>query len=268
MIQSKRARETVPWPVLFLGHGSPMNAVRETPYSQAWRALGEKLGTPSAVLCISAHWLTQGTRITSNRNPRTIHDFGGFPEELFQVQYPAPGDPNLARRTAELLGLGKNALTEEWGLDHGAWSVLRRLYPSADVPVVQLSLDANRTEADHMALGQKLAPLRRENVLILASGNIVHNLRFLNWSDVGPVPEWAREFDQAVAHAVLENKPEKLIRWDLLTPTARQAHPSPDHFWPLLYAMGLREPSDQLTFPVEGFQNSTISMRAVSLYSS
>lgn len=267
MTHSRRAGEKVPWPVLFLGHGSPMNAVRDTRYSTAWRTLGESLGKPSAVLCISAHWLTQGTQITSNEKPKTIHDFGGFPEELFQVQYPAPGAPSLAKRSAALLGVGEKALTEEWGLDHGAWSVLRHLYPQADVPVVQLSLDVNLSESAHVALARRLAPLRNEGVLILASGNIVHNLRLLNWTENAPVPEWAKEFDQAVEKAVGENSMDRLIHWNKLTPTASHAHPSPDHYWPFLYAVALRNSGDKISYPITGFQNSTISMRGVLISS-
>lgn len=256
-----------PWPVLFLGHGSPMNAIKNNGYSKAWRSIGKQLGKPKSVLCVSAHWLTEGTQITSNEKPKTIHDFGGFPEELFQVQYPAPGDPSLAKLTAALLGVGEKALTEDWGLDHGAWSVLRHLYPQADVPVVQLSLDVNLSESAHVALAKKLAPLRNEGVLILASGNIVHNLRLLNWTDDAPVPEWAKEFDQAVEKAVGENNIDRLIHWNKLTPAADYAHPSPDHYWPFLYAIALRNSEDRISYPITGFQNSTISMRGVLISS-
>lgn len=242
-----------------------MNAISDNVYSNTWRALGEKLGKPKAILCVSAHWLTEGTQITANEKPRTIYDFGGFPEALYKIQYPAPGDPKLARRTADLLGLGERALTEEWGLDHGAWSVLRHLYPNADVPVVQLSLDVNLSEEAHVSLAKKLAPLRDAGVLILASGNIVHNLRLLNWTDNAPVPAWAKEFDHAVEKTVGENNIDPLIHWNKLTPTALNAHPSPDHYWPFLYAMALRNFGDTVTFPITGFQNSTISMRAVLL---
>ena len=164
---------------------------------------------------------------------------------------------------ADLLDLRKNALTDEWGLDHGAWSVLRHLYPEADVPVVQLSLDVNKSASAHIELAKKLAPLRNEGVLILASGNVVHNLGLMNWAEDAPVPEWARNFDQVVADSIQLNKLESLIHWETLTPEGVRAHPTPDHFWPLLYAMALRENSDQVAFPVTGFQHATISMRAV-----
>lgn len=268
MNQLKRAGEQVPWPVLFLGHGSPMNAIQNSGYSKAWRALGETLGKPKAVLCISAHWLTEGTQLTSNDKPKTIHDFGGFPDELYQVQYPAPGNPTLARHVADLLDLGKNALTQEWGLDHGAWSVLKHLYPEADVPVVQLSLDMKKSASAHVEMAKKLAPLRKEGVLILASGNVVHNLGLMNWVEDAPVPDWAKHFDQAVADSILSDNLNSLIRWETLTPEGARAHPTPDHYWPLLYVMALREKTDQVSFPVKGFQHATISMRAIQLYRS
>ncbi|MBK7544335.1 MAG: 4,5-DOPA dioxygenase extradiol [Elusimicrobia bacterium] len=260
-----RARESAPWPVLFLGHGSPMNVVGDNAAARAWARLGRALGKPRAVLCVSAHWLTRGVFLTGNARPRTIHDFGGFPEALYQIQYPAPGDPALARRTAGLLGLGAGAVTDDWGLDHGAWGVLRGMYPGADVPVVQLSLDERRSERAHWDLGRRLGPLRREGVLIVASGNIVHNLGRIVWAEDAPVPDWARDFDAAVADAVRAGRGESLADWRSLTPTAGHAHPhpTPDHFWPLLYALALREGDEPVTFPVEGFQNGSISMRAV-----
>lgn len=179
------------WPGLFLGHGSPMNAIRDSPFASAWEELGRALGKPRAVLCLSAHWLTRGTFLTGNARPRTIHDFGGFPPALYEVHYPAPGDPALAEKTAALLGLGSVAVTDEWGLDHGAWSVLRRLYPAADVPVVQMSLDVGLSAAGHWALAELLAPLREDDVLVLASGNVVHNLGDISIEAEASVPPWA-----------------------------------------------------------------------------
>lgn len=251
------------WPALFLGHGSPMNAIEDSLFATAWEDLGRALGKPRAVLCVSAHWLTRGTFLTGNPRPRTIHDFGGFPPALHEVQYPAPGDPALAEKTAGLLGLGAGAVTDKWGLDHGAWSVLRRLYPAADVPVVQLSLDVALSAAGHWALAERLAPLREEDVLVLASGNTVHNLGEFSWAAEAPVPDWARQFDGAVAQALRGRDREALVAWESLTPQARRAHPTPDHYWPLLYAAALCRPGDALVFPVEGFQHGTIAMRAV-----
>lgn len=250
------------WPGLFLGHGSPMNAIRDSPFASAWEELGRALGKPRAVLCLSAHWLTRGTFLTGNARPRTIHDFGGFPPALYEVHYPAPGDPALAEKTAALLGLGSVAVTDEWGLDHGAWSVLRRLYPAADVPVVQMSLDVGLSAAGHWALAERLAPLREDDVLVLASGNVVHNVGDISIEAEASVPPWARDFDEAVAQALRGHDKEALIAWESLTPQARRAHPTPDHFWPLLYTAALRRPGDALTFPVDGFQHGTIAMRA------
>lgn len=253
------------WPALFLGHGSPMNAIEDSPFASAWTELGRALGKPRAVLCVSAHWLTRGTFLTGNSRPRTIHDFGGFPPELYDIQYPAPGDPALAEKTAARLGLGVGAVTEDWGLDHGAWSVLRRLFPAADVPIVQLSLDVGLSAAGHWALAERLAPLRDDGVLVLASGNTVHNLGDISWEDGAPVPDWAREFDGVVAGALREGRKDALLGWESLTARARRAHPTPDHFWPLLYVAALRRPGEPLSFPVEGFQNGTIAMRAVQV---
>lgn len=240
-----------------------MNAIQNNAYSKNWRTLGEQIGKPKSVLCVSAHWLTDGTQVTANEKPKTIHDFGGFPNELYQVQYPAPGNPPLARHVAELLELKINGMTDEWGLDHGAWSVLKHLYPEADVPVVQLSLDVNKSASAHVEIAQKLAPLRKEGVLILASGNVVHNLGLMNWMEDAPVPEWARRFDHTVAESIQSGNLDSLIHWETLTPDGARAHPSPDHYWPLIYAMALREKTDQISFPVTGFQHGSISMRAV-----
>lgn len=187
------------------------------------------------------------------------------PKRFIKFSTPAPGDPALARRTADLLGLDANAVTDEWGLDHGSWGVLRGMYPAADVPVVQLSLDAGRSEKAHWDLGRRLGALRREGVLIVASGNIVHNLGRIAWAEDAPVPDWARAFDAAVADAARAGRGDSLVDWRSLTPGAGLAHPTPDHFWPLLYALALRESDEPVTFPVEGFQNGSISMRAVRI---
>ncbi len=240
-----------------------MNAIGETVYSKAWRKLGEDLGRPKAVLCISAHWLTQGSRLTAQKTPKTIHDFYGFPEALYHVRYPARGDRPLAARVADLLGLSSDALTEDWGLDHGAWSVLVHLFPKADVPVVQLSMDPNATPVDHVNLSQRLAPLRDEGVLILGSGNVVHNLGLLSADPQAPPPAWAIAFDRAVHESAVRGDLEALTRWESLTPDARLACPSLDHYLPFLYVLALRRPGEPASFPVEGFQHGTISMRSV-----
>ncbi|MBL0059397.1 MAG: 4,5-DOPA dioxygenase extradiol [Elusimicrobia bacterium] len=240
-----------------------MNAIEETSFSLAWGKLGKELGRPKAVLCVSAHWLTQGSRVTAQKSPKTIHDFYGFPEALYHVRYPAPGDRALAVRVADLLGLSSDALTEDWGLDHGAWSVLVHLFPKADVPVVQLSLDPHASPMDHVKLAQQLAPLRAEGVLLLGSGNLVHNLGLLSGDPEAAPPAWATAFDRAVQESAIRGDLEALTRWESLTPDPRLACPSLDHYLPLLYVLALRHPGEPVSFPVQGFQHGTISMRSV-----
>jgi 4,5-DOPA dioxygenase extradiol len=252
-------------PTLFVGHGSPLNAVADNRWSRAWRALAARLPRPAAVLSVSAHWFVPGSFVTAEPRPRTIHDFSGFPPELHRVAYPAPGDPGLAARVAGLLGAGRAAPRTDWGLDHGTWSVLVHLFPAADVPVVQLSLDARLAPAEHLAIGRALAPLRREGVLILGSGNAVHNLGHaipsFRHGDLA-TPEWARDFDAAVARACSAHDGAALAA-AAASPAAAQAHPSLDHYLPLLYAAGAADPTDAVSFPVEGFDLSSLSMRAV-----
>lgn len=247
-------------PALFLGHGSPLNAIQDTPVARAWAELGRALPRPTAALVVSAHWLTRGTFFTGQARPPTIHDFGGFPPALHAVQYPAPGDPALARRAASLLGLDAKAVVDAWGLDHGAWSVLRRMYPAADVPVVQMSLDVGATDEERWEAAARLGPLREEGVLILASGNITHNLGEFFPDDDAPVAAWARDFDALAARALTAGDREGLLAWRSWAGAPR-AHPTPDHFWPLLTAAALRRPGEPASFPVTGFQHGTFSMR-------
>lgn len=221
-------------PALFIGHGSPMNAIEDNAFSQAWRAVARRFERPRAVLCISAHWITEGVRVTANAQPRTIHDFGGFPPALFAVQYPAPGAPALAADIAQRLAAFGAEAELSWGFDHGAWSVLVHLYPNADVPIVQLSLDARRTPLQHYAIGQALAPLRNEGVAILGSGNIVHNLR--HWRD-STVQDWVTSFDTFIAERIIARDHQAVIDY-LTLPMARTAAPDWDHFVPLLYVLG------------------------------
>jgi 4,5-DOPA dioxygenase extradiol len=252
-------------PVLFVGHGSPMNAIEDNPWSRAFRALGEQLPRPRAVLCVSAHWFVPGTFLTDNAQPETIHDFGGFPPALHQMQYPAPGAPDLARRISGLLTAYAASPRSDWGLDHGTWSVLVHTLPAADIPVLQLSIDARLAPARHLEIGKALAPLRDEGVLILGSGNIVHNLRdaFGNMrSGRTETPSWAAEFDRAAASA-LEQRDAKHLSSSLDGSLGRNAHPTPDHYLPLLYSFGASSPSDALSFPIDGFDAGSISMRAV-----
>lgn len=254
-------------PVLFVGHGSPMNAIEDNAWSRAFRAMARELPRPRAVLAVSAHWYVAGTFTTGNARPETIHDFGGFPEELYRVRYPAPGSPGLARRAVELVGAGRAAVRDDWGLDHGTWSVLLHAWPEADVPVVQLSIDGRLPPAGHLAIGRALAPLRDEGVLVLGSGNVTHNLRhaFASMrSGDARTPEWARAFDADVASA-LEAHDTRRLEHALDGEAGRMAHPSPDHYLPLLYVAGAARPEDAVRFPVTGFDLGSLSMRAALL---
>jgi 4,5-DOPA dioxygenase extradiol len=245
-------------PALFIGHGSPMNAIEDNAFSQAWGRLGKTLPKPDAILCVSAHWETAGTQATAMAKPRTIHDFFGFPQALFDVEYPAPGSPALAEA---LPALAPVALDHDWGLDHGAWSILCRLFPDADIPVVQLSLDRAKTPADHYALGQALRPLRQQGVLIIGSGNIVHNLRRVRWQDAAD--ECAQDFDAQIKRLILAGEHQALIQFDQLGEAARLAIPSPEHFLPLLYILGLQEPGENIAFFNEAVTLGSIAMRSL-----
>lgn len=251
-------------PVLFLGHGSPLNAIEDNRWSRAFRALAAGLPRPRAILSISAHWFTRGSYVTTEARPRTIHDFSGFPPELSELEYPAPGAPDLARRVRDLAGAERVIPSEEWGLDHGTWSVLVHLFPEADVPVVQLSLDADRSPEEHLELARALAPLRAEGVLVLGSGNLVHNLgdafARMRAGDES-VPEWAEAFDRDLAAACTQHDLAFVAR-ALTSSSGRRAHPSPDHFLPLCYTLGAAGPDARVAFPIEGFDHS-LSMRSV-----
>jgi 4,5-DOPA dioxygenase extradiol len=254
-------------PVVFLGHGSPMNAVEDNVWSRRFRDLAGELPHPKAILAVSAHWYVAGTFTTATERPETIHDFGGFPDELYRVQYPAPGDPALARRVVGLLGERRASLSEEWGLDHGTWSVLVHLRPVADVPVVQLSIDGRLAPAEHLAIGRALAPLRDEGVLVLGSGNVVHNLRHAFAARARGetrAPEWARTFDDEVAAAIARHDDNALVRI-LGTDEGRLSAPTPDHYLPLLYVAGASSHDDAVRFPIQGFDWASLSMRSVVL---
>ena len=255
-------------PVLFVGHGSPMNAIEDNQWSRAFRTLGAELPRPRAVLCVSAHWYTPGTFLTDNLRPETIHDFGGFPPALHQMQYPAPGAPELAQHVSQLLAAQAGSgvsLRSDWGLDHGTWSVLVHLLPAADVPVVQLSIDGRLPAAAHIELGKALGPLREQGVLVLGSGNIVHNLRdaFGNLQrGITATPAWATEFDRAAA-AALEQRDAQHLSSSLASSTGRNSHPTPEHYLPLLYAFGASSESDPVSYPISGFDAGSLSMRTV-----
>ena len=249
-------------PVLFVGHGSPMNAIEENRWSQGFRALAGLLPQPKSILSISAHWYVAGTFTTGMPKPETIHDFGGFPQELFEMQYPAPGDPQLAERVAKMLGA---RVAMDWGLDHGTWTVLHYLQPQAQVPVVQLSIDGRLGPAAHVEFGKALAPLRDEGVLIIGSGNITHNLRHAFTSyrrgDTA-TPQWASQFDRDAAAGVEKHDLAALARI-ATEPDGRLSHPTPDHYYPLLYAAGAASAKDPVRFPIDGFDMGSLSMRSV-----
>jgi 4,5-DOPA dioxygenase extradiol len=248
-------------PAFFVGHGSPMNAIEQNEFHRTWQEIAHRLPWPKAILCVSAHWETHGVYVTASEQPKTIHDFYGFPQALFEVQYPAPGDPALARRTAELLSTVGVQLDIDWGLDHGAWSVLVAMYPDAHIPVVQLSLDTSQPGSFHYEIAKKLAPLREENVLIIGSGNIVHNLSMFNFHD--PMPfDWAVQWDEEIKQRLLAGEHEGLIAYESLGPNAKLAVPTPEHYLPLLYIIALQEEGEKLSF----FNNtvlSSISMTSV-----
>jgi 4,5-DOPA dioxygenase extradiol len=256
------------WPVVFLGHGNPMNAVTRNAWTGAWGALGRSLdashGRPRAVLAISAHWYVPGTAVTTMARPRTIHDFGGFPRELFEVQYPAPGAPDVAARVRELLVPTPVDADTRWGLDHGTWSVLAHVYPQADVPVVQLAIDETLTAHEHVELARRLAPLRDEGVLVLGSGNVVHNLHAYGWGRHVPEPyDWAQRFEDRVRAALAAGDDTPLVDVESIGPDALLAVPTPDHYLPFLYVLALRGEGERASFPVEGFDGGSISMLAV-----
>jgi 4,5-DOPA dioxygenase extradiol len=252
-------------PAVFLGHGNPMNALHENAWTRAWAALGASLvPRPRAVLSISAHWYIPGTAVTAMPAPRTIHDFGGFPRELFAVRYDAPGDPALAARIAALLAPLPVAADHSWGLDHGTWSVLRHVFPQADIPVVQLSIDETRPAAFHYELGLRLRPLREQGVLIVGSGDVVHNLEAYAWGRHPAEPyDWALRFESTVRERLLAGDHASVTDYTRLGDDALLSVPTPEHYLPLLYVLGASTPEELVTFPTEGIDGGSISMLAV-----
>lgn len=251
-------------PTVFFGHGNPMNAIGSNGWTGAWRRIGASLPKPRAILMISAHWYGPGTGVTIDASPRTIHDFGGFPPELYEVQYPAPGDPDLARRVQQLLAPLPVRLDDSWGLDHGAWSVLCHAWPDADVPVVQLSIDETQPASFHFEIGRKLGRLRDEGILVAGSGNLVHNLHTYAWGRHVPEPyDWAVRFKQEARALMQAGDYQPLIEYEALGGDALLSVPTPDHYLPLLYVLGARRPHEDVTFPVEGIDGGSISMLSV-----
>ncbi len=252
-------------PVLFLGHGSPMNAIEHNEFTEGWRAMAETIPKPGAILCISAHWETCGTFVTSMSNPRTIHDFGGFPQKLYEVQYPAPGSPELAREVQRSMPEGQVTLDEKWGLDHGSWSILKQMYPDASVPVVELSLDYRLSSQDHYNLAKELAPLRKKGVLIIGSGNMVHNLRAIDWSGQTQGFDWVLEADSIFKKLISGNEHQKLINYHELGLPVAQSIPSPEHYLPLLYVLALKTEEESATFFNEKTVMGSISMTSAKI---
>jgi 4,5-DOPA dioxygenase extradiol len=253
-------------PAVFFGHGNPMNAVTSNDYTEAWQRMGQETPRPRAILSISAHWFVPETGVTISTAPRTIHDFGGFPPELYKVHYPAPGDPALARRVQKLLSPLEVTLDNSWGLDHGTWSVLRHVYPAADIPVVQLSIDETKPAAYHFEIGKRLAPLRDEGVLIFGSGNLVHNLHTYAWGRHTRDPyDWAVRFESAAKEMILAGELEPLINYETLGTDAALSIPTPDHYLPLLYVLAAGQQDELIRFPVEGVDGGSISMLAVQI---
>lgn len=254
-------------PVLFMGHGSPMNGIEENPFSGYWKKLGNEIPSPLAILCISAHWLTRGTFVTAMDHPKTIHDFGGFPPQLYKVQYSAPGNPGLAREISDGVTKTSVGLTHEWGLDHGCWTILRHIYPNANIPVLQLSIDYGKPASYHYNLAHELRKLREKGVLIIGSGNMVHNLGLIAWEKISE-PEygydWAIEINLTFKKLILSGEHEKLINYNALGTAAKLAIPSPDHYLPLIYTLGLKEKSDSTDFFNDKCVAGSLTMTSVS----
>ncbi|MFL6467096.1 MAG: 4,5-DOPA dioxygenase extradiol [Pyrinomonadaceae bacterium] len=251
-------------PAIFFGHGNPMNALADNEWTRGWAKIGRDLPKPKAVLCISAHWYIPGVAVTSMERPRTIHDFGGFPRALFEVEYPAPGSPDLASRVNELLGGDVVMDDRHWGLDHGTWSVLCHVFPDADVPVVQLSIDETKPAEWHYELAKKLAALRDENVLAIGSGNLVHNLHTYAWGKDGVEAfDWAVRFDETARGLMESGDHMPLVQYETLGKDAMLSAPTPDHYLPLTYILALKQDSDEVSFPVGGFDGGSVSMTTV-----
>jgi 4,5-DOPA dioxygenase extradiol len=255
-------------PVLFIGHGSPMNGIEDNEFSRTWTKFGNEIPKPKAVLVISAHWLTSGTQITAMENPKTIHDFGGFPQTLFDVQYSAKGNPELAKTTADLITSTKVVLDHDWGLDHCTWTVVRHMYPNADIPVLQLSIDYNKPAQYHYDLAKQLASLRKKGVLIIGSGNMVHNLGMIAW-DKMQEPEygfdWAIEMNHIFKEKITNGDFKALIEYEKLNPAAKLAIPTPDHYYPLIYSIALQEKNDAIQFFNDKAVAGSLTMTSVKI---
>ena len=252
-------------PVLFLGHGSPMNAIQETEFTKGWRNIGQSLPRPNAIICISAHWETKGTFVTAMEKPKTIHDFGGFPQELFDVQYPAPGSPQTALETKNSITKTDVGLDQQWGLDHGTWSVVKHLYPKADIPVIQLSLDYTKGPQYHFELAKELAVLRKKGILIIGSGNMVHNLGIIDWQHQDTGFDWAIEANTSMKNYIGNGDFAPLINYSAQGKAFQLSIPTPEHYLPLLYTLGLKDEKDELSFFNDKTVMGSISMTSVMI---
>jgi 4,5-DOPA dioxygenase extradiol len=254
-------------PAIFFGHGNPLNALLDNEFTRAWSGIGSSLPhRPRAILAISAHWYVPGTGVTISTAPRTIHDFGGFPRELYEVKYPAPGDPELAQRIQQLLAPVPVVLDNSWGLDHGTWSVLCHVFPNADVPIVQLSIDETKPAEWHYDVARRLAPLRDDGVLIVGSGNLVHNLHAYGWGRKVVDPyDWAVRFEEQARQMMLAQEHKPLVDYERLGRDAHLAVPTPDHYLPLIYVLGTQQQREAISFPVEGVDGGSISMLSVQV---
>lgn len=252
-------------PVLFVGHGSPMNGIENNPFSNYWKQLAKDIPTPQAVLCISAHWLTKGTAVTAMEQPKTIHDFMGFPKALFEVQYPAPGSPKIVQATKELIKTTEVALDHDWGLDHGTWTIVRHMYPEANIPILQLSIDYHQPASYHYELAKELADLRKKGVLIIGSGNMVHNLRMVEFSKINDDFgfDWALEMNETFKKHILSKAHKPLLNYETLGAGAKYAIPTPDHYFPLIYALGLQEQQDDIEIFNDKAVGGSLTMTSV-----
>lgn len=259
--------KTAKMPVLFLGHGSPMNAIEENEFVLAFKKLGKELVRPSAILCISAHWETKGTFVTAMQNPPTIHDFGGFPQALFDVQYPAPGSPELALETKKIITKTDVGLDNKWGLDHGSWSVVKHLYPNADIPVIQMSIDYSQPAKYHYELAKEISVLRQRGVLIIGSGNIVHNLRLVDWKKLNEefAFDWATEANEMMKRHILSGDHQKLINFKSQGKAFDLAIPTPEHYLPLLYTLALKEENEKITLFNDKPVGGSLSMTSLKI---
>ena len=255
-------------PVFFIGHGSPMNGIEQNIFSKKWQEIGKTIDLPCAVLVVSAHWLTTGTLVTAMSEPKTIHDFGGFPKELFNVQYPAPGSPFFAEETAKLVTSTNVGLDHDWGLDHGTWTVVRHMFPDANIPVLQLSIDYNKPAAYHYNLAKELYELRKRGVMVIGSGNMIHNLRMIDWNNMAEPGfgfDWAKSLNETFKKKILTKDHKDLIEYERLGEAARLAIPTPDHYYPMLYALALMNNTDDVSIFNDEYVGGSLSMTSFRL---